>query len=156
MQQLETLVSTATQFVEAGGARFAYRRLGPETGIPLVLLQHFRGTMDNWDPAVIDGLATDRPVIVFDNLGIGRSSGTTPGSVQDMSRDALTFVSALELPRIDLLGFSLGGMVAQQMLFDRPEGVRRAILVGTGGPGAAGMFAPEVVLAATRIPPDAE
>jgi pimeloyl-ACP methyl ester carboxylesterase len=112
--------------------------------------------MDNWDPAVVDGLATQRPVILFDNRGIGRSSGATPDNVAEMARDAIALVEALELGRVDLLGFSLGGMVAQQMMFDRPDLIRRAILVGTGGPGATGMFNAEVTLAATKIPGDAE
>jgi len=120
------------------------------------MLQHFRGNMDNWDPAVVDGLAVERPIILFDNRGIGRSSGLTPDNIPDMASDAIAFIEALGIPRVDVLGFSLGGMVAQQMLFDRPALIRRAILVGTGGPGAAGMFGPEVTMAATRIPGDAE
>jgi pimeloyl-ACP methyl ester carboxylesterase len=142
--------------VEAAGAHFAYRRLGPERGIPLVLLQHFRGNMDNWDPAVVDGFAADRPVILFDNRGIGRSEGVTPEDVAHMTSDALAVVDALELGRIDVLGFSLGGMIAQQMMFDRPELVRRAILVGTGAPGATGMLNSEVTREATKIPASAD
>ena len=145
-----------TRTVEAAGVRYAHRRLGVEGPVPLVLLQHFRGTMDHWDPAVVDGLAADRPVILFDNRGIGRTSGVTPATVADMASDAVAFLDALELPRVDVLGFSLGGMVAQQMLFERPERIRRALLVGTGGPGADGMFRPAVVAAATRIPGDAD
>jgi len=149
-------VTAPTTFVETGGVRFAYRRLGPDGAVPLILLQHFRGNMDNWDPDVVDGLAEDRPVILFDNRGLGRSSGPTPDSIARMARDAITFVEALEFPRVDLLGFSLGGMIAQQMLFDRPALIRRAILVGTGGPGSAGMFSPEVTMAASKIPGDAD
>jgi pimeloyl-ACP methyl ester carboxylesterase len=156
MQAPVTHVSAQTQFVDADGNRFAYRRLGPEEGVPLLLLQHFRGNMDNWDPAVVDGLAAERPVILFDNRGIGRSSGLTPETVADMAGDAVAFVDAHGLKRIDVLGFSLGGMIAQQILFVRPALIRRAILAGTGGPGAAGMFGPKVTTAATSIPSDAD
>jgi pimeloyl-ACP methyl ester carboxylesterase len=156
MQQLEAHVTAPTRFVETAGVRYAYRRLGREGAIPLLLLQHFRGNMDNWDPAVVDGLAATRPVILFDNRGLGRSSGPTPGTIAAMATDTVAFLGALELQRVDVLGFSLGGMIAQQILFDRPEQIRRALLVGTGGPGAAGMFGPEVTLEATRLPASAE
>ena len=156
MQQLATHVTAPTQFVDAAGVSFAHRRLGPEGGVPLVLFQHFRGNMDNWDPAVIDGLAAERPVVLFDNRGIGRSTGVTPDTVAAMASDAIALLEALGLPRVDVLGFSLGGMIAQQMLFDRPALIRRALLVGTGGPGAGGMFSPEVTLEATKIPSDAD
>lgn len=156
MQQVETHVTAPTQFAETAGARFAYRRLGSGGAVPLVLLQHFRGNMDNWDPAVVDGLAAERSVVLFDNRGLGRSSGPTPDTIAEMATDTIAFIAALELRRVDLLGFSLGGMIAQQILFDRPELIRRVILVGTGGPGAAGMFSPEVTIEATRISADAE
>lgn len=155
MEPAETLLNAPTQLVDTGGARFAHRRLGPLSGVPLVMLQHFRGNMDNWDPAVVDGFAADRPVILLDNRGIGRSSGATPETVADMASDVMGFVEALGLTRVDVLGFSLGGMIAQQILFVRPALIRRAILVGTGGPGAAGMFRPEVTAASTEIPSDA-
>ena len=151
-----THVTAPTRSIEVAGVAYAHRRLGPETTTPLILLQHFRGNMDNWDPAVVDGLAVSRPVILFDNRGIGRSGGVTPNTVVDMASDTIAFLEALELSRVDVLGFSLGGMIAQQLLFDRPDLVRRAILVGTGGPGAAGMFSAEVVRAATKIPGDAD
>lgn len=156
MQRRETHVLAPTTFVEAAGVRFAYRRLGSGSAVPLILLQHFRGNMDNWDPAVVDGLAVERPVILFDNRGIGRSSGISPDNIAEMASDAVDFIQALALPRIDLLGFSLGGMIAQQMLFDHPTLIRRAILVGTGGPGAAGMFNPDVAMTAAKIPSDAD
>jgi pimeloyl-ACP methyl ester carboxylesterase len=156
MQATGAHLTAPTQFVDADGVRFAHRRLGPESGIPLLLLQHFRGNMDNWDPAVVDGFATERPVILFDNRGVGRSSGLTPETVADMASDVMAFVAGLGLTRVDVLGFSLGGMIAQQVLFVRPALIRRAILVGTGGPGAAGMFSPEVMTAATGIPSDAD
>jgi pimeloyl-ACP methyl ester carboxylesterase len=154
--RLGTHVTARTSFVETNGLRLAFRRLGREGGLPLILLQHFRGNMDNWDPAVVDGLAADRPVILFDNRGIGRSSGVTPDNITDMASDAIAFIEALELPRVDVLGFSLGGMIAQQMLFDHSSRIRRAILVGTGGPGAAGMFNPEVTMAAAKYPGDGD
>jgi pimeloyl-ACP methyl ester carboxylesterase len=105
---------------------------------------------------VIDGLAAERPVILFDNRGIGRSSGVTPDNITDMASDAIAFIEALELPQADVLGFSLGGMIAQQMLFDHSSRIRRAILVGTGGPGAAGMFNSEVTMAAAKYPGDGD
>jgi pimeloyl-ACP methyl ester carboxylesterase len=156
MQRRETHALARTTLIEAAGVRFAYRRLGSGSAIPLILLQHFRGNMDNWDPAVVDGLSVERPIILFDNRGIGRSSGLTPDNIADMASDAIAFIQALALPRVDVLGFSLGGMIAQQMLFDLPTLIRRAILVGTGGPGAAGMFNPDVTMAAAKIPSDAD
>ena len=156
MPELHTHATAPTEFVETAGARFAYRRFGHAGPIPLIFLQHFRGTMDNWDPAVVDGLAAERPVILLDNRGIGGSSGETPASVAEMAKDIIAFLEALRLDRVDVLGFSLGGMVAQRMLIQRPTLVRRAILAGTGGPGAAGMFSPEITKAATKIPGDAE
>jgi pimeloyl-ACP methyl ester carboxylesterase len=156
MPRLENHAIAPTVFVEAAGVRFGHRRLGSQSGVPLILLQHFRGNMDNWDPAVIDGLAAERPVILFDNRGIGRSSGVTPDNITDMASDAIAFIEALELPQADVLGFSLGGMIAQQMLFDHSSRIRRAILVGTGGPGAAGMFNSEVTMAAAKYPGDGD
>jgi pimeloyl-ACP methyl ester carboxylesterase len=122
--------------------------------MPLVLLQHFRGNMDNWDPIVVDGLAYERPVILVDNRGIGRTTGTTPDNVADMARDVAAFVDAIDEKTIDLVGFSLGGMVAQQLLLDRPALIRKAILVGTGPRGSVDVFPPDVVKAATRYPAD--
>ena len=148
-------LTAPTRVVNAEGVTFAYRRVGPDTGTPLVLLQHFRGNMDNWDPAVVDGLATRRPVVLVDNRGVSRSSGRAPNNVAAMARDILSFLDALGETQIDLLGFSLGGMVAQQVLLDRPALVRRAILVGTGAPGAVDIMNPEITAAATRIPSDA-
>ncbi|OYW34742.1 MAG: alpha/beta hydrolase [Rhizobiales bacterium 12-66-7] len=131
----ETLEQAPTRFVEASGVRFAYRRLGPDTGIPLVLLQHFTGTMDAWDPAVVNALALDRPVIAFDNTGVGASSGETPDSVERQAADAEAFIAALGLRQVDLLGFSLGGFLAQVMVARSALDVRRIILVGTAPRG---------------------
>src|SRR5947209_2927317 len=130
-----TLETTPTRYIEGGGTRFAYRRLGPTTGTPLVLLQHFSGNIDAWDPAVVDALATDRPVIAFDNTGVGRSTGKTPDNVEAMARDAVAFIDLLRLSQVDLLGFSLGGCVAQQIAAEHEALVRKLILVGTAPKG---------------------
>src|SRR6201985_107846 len=113
-QDAATLETAPTRTIEGHGIRFAYRRLGPATGTPLVLLQHFSGNIDAWDPAIVNALATDRSVIAFDNAGVGRSTGQTPDNVPAMARDAVTFRHLLGLSEVDLLGFSLGGCVAQQ------------------------------------------
>jgi pimeloyl-ACP methyl ester carboxylesterase len=125
-----------TQFVEANGIRFAYRRFGKPGGAPLVFNQHFRGTMDYWDPAVTDGLARNREVILFDNAGVSSTSGKVPTSIQEMGANAIAFIRALGLPKVDVLGFSIGGMVAQEITAQAPDLVRRLILVGTGPRGA--------------------
>jgi pimeloyl-ACP methyl ester carboxylesterase len=128
-----------TQFVDAAGIRFAYRRFGKSGGVPLVFFIHFTGTMDHWDPAVTDGLAEDREVILFDNAGISSSSGEVPTSVEEMAADAAAFVKALGLAEVDVLGFSLGGLVAQALAIAEPKLVRRVVLVGTGPRGGEGM-----------------
>ncbi|WP_019832382.1 alpha/beta fold hydrolase [Sphingomonas sp. PR090111-T3T-6A] len=125
-----------TQYVEARGIRFAYRRFGKAGGVPLVFNQHFTGTMDYWDPAVTDGLARDREVILFNNAGVASSSGETPGSFQEMGANAIAFIRALGLDKVDVLGFSIGGFVAQEITLQAPELVRKLILVGTGTRGA--------------------
>jgi pimeloyl-ACP methyl ester carboxylesterase len=128
-----------TQFVDGAGICFAYRRFGKNEGVPLVFFQHFTGTMDNWDPAVTNGLARDREVILFNNAGISSSGGETPNTIAEMARHAAAFIDALELEQIDLLGFSLGGLVAQQLTLDRPKLVRRLVLLGTGSRSGEGM-----------------
>jgi pimeloyl-ACP methyl ester carboxylesterase len=135
-----------TRFVEADGIRFAYRRFGNPTGTPIVLLQHFMGNLDNYDPAVTDDLALGREVILTDNAGVGLSTGTAPQTVAGMARDAASLIDALHLGPVDLFGFSMGGHVAQQIAVDRPELVRRLVLVGTGPRGGDGMdqLAPDV------------
>ena len=125
-----------TQFVEANGIRFAYRRFGKPSGAPLVFNQHFRGTMDYWDPAVTDGLARNREVILFNNAGVSSSSAKVPTSFQEMGANAIAFIQALGLAKVDVLGFSIGGMVAQEITAQAPDLVRRVILVGTGPRGA--------------------
>ena len=130
-----THVTASTQFVETKGVRFAYRRFGKETGVPLLFTQHFRGGMDHWDPAVTDGLARDRPVILFDNAGVAGSSGETPDTIEAMGEFAAAFVGALGIRQLDFLGFSMGGYVAQAFALRHSELVRRIMLVGTGPRG---------------------
>ena len=120
-----------TQFVEADGIRFAYRRFGKPESVPLVFNPHFTGNLDNWDPAVLDGLAKEREIILFNNAGVASSSGEVPNTFAGMAKNAEAFIDALGLKQIDLLGFSIGGMVAQQITLDRPELIRKLILVGT-------------------------
>jgi pimeloyl-ACP methyl ester carboxylesterase len=124
-----------TQFLDVGSQRYAYRRFGKGTGLPLLCLQHFTGTLDNWDPAVSDVLAEGRDVILFDNAGLGRSSSTVPDTVAGMATHAMAFLDGLKLKTCDVLGYSLGGMVAQQMVLNRPSVFRRIILVGTAPRG---------------------
>ena len=132
----------------ANGITYAYRRFGDAPGaLPVVFLQHFRGNVDNWDPALIDGIATHREVILFDNVGVGGTSGTTPDTIGQMAVDAVAFLDALDLTRVDLFGFSLGGFVAQEIALTAPERVRKLILAGTGPKGAPGMegWAPDFI-----------
>jgi pimeloyl-ACP methyl ester carboxylesterase len=147
-----------TQFVSANGIRFAYRRFGKPNGLPLVFNQHYTGTMDYWDPAVTDGLAKNREVILFNNAGVSSSSGEVPTTIQGMAANAITFIRALRLTEVDVLGVSIGGMVAQELTVQAPELVRRLILVGTGlrgGEGIAPMTeAAAKIFGATYDPPE--
>jgi pimeloyl-ACP methyl ester carboxylesterase len=127
-----------TRTVDVGGTPFAYREVGAATGTPLVLLHHFTAVLDDWDPAVVDGLAAARRVILVDLRGVGASGGTAPDSVEAMAADAVAFVEALGLATVDLLGYSLGGMVAQEVVQRRPDLVRRIVLAGTSPAGDAG------------------
>lgn len=131
----------------ANGIDYTYREVG--AGPPLVLLQRFRGNLDNWDPALIDALASDRRVVTFDNAGVGGSTGTTPSTVRQMAIDAIAFLDALELDQVDLLGFSIGSFVAQEIALTRPYAVRRLVLASSAPQGAANMhgWAPEVIAA---------
>ena len=128
-------ITARTQFLHAKNETYAYRRFGHGPGRPLLCLQHFMGTLDNWDPAVADALASGREVILFDNAGVGRSTGNVPDTVQGMATHALTFLDGLGVTTCDVLGFSLGGMIAQQIAQDRPSMFRRMILVGTAPRG---------------------
>ena len=125
-----------TQLIEANGIRFGYRRFGNPQGVPIVLNQHFRGTMDYWDPAVTNGLAQTREVVLFDNAGVASSSGEVPPRFPQMGANAIAFIRALGLSRVDVLGFSIGGMVSQEIVLQAPDLVRKLILVGTGPRGA--------------------
>ena len=128
-----------TQFVEADGIRFAYRRFGKAGGIPLVFLQYFNANMDDWDPAVVNGLAAGYEVVLFDNAGVASSSGETPYTVSQMALHFVAFCRALGLAKINVVGFSLGGMIAQQLACTHPELVEKLILLGTGPRGGEGM-----------------
>jgi pimeloyl-ACP methyl ester carboxylesterase len=129
---IHTHQTAPTQFVEANGIRFAYRRFGKQGGVPLVFNMHFMGTMDYWDPAVIDGFARDREVILFNNAGVSSSSGNVPGTIAEMGVNAIALIRALGLKQVDLLGFSIGGLVAQEITLQGGDLVRRLVLVGTG------------------------
>ena len=126
--QLET---APTQYIETNGVKFSYRALGPKSGTPLVFLQHFTGTMDAWDPAVVNALAKTRPVVVFNNRGVGATNGVVADNVAQMTTDALAFIQALGYQKVDLLGFSLGGFVAQELAAQHPELINKVILAGT-------------------------
>src|SRR5215471_6231496 len=130
---------------------YAYRDLG-EGEVPLVLLQHFRGNLDNWDPALVDALAADRRVIAFDNVGVGATTGRTPSTIEAMAHDTIAFLGALDLRRVDLLGFSIGSFVAQEIALIRPDVLRRVVLASSAPQGAAGMhgWAPDVIAAVGR------
>ena len=146
-----------TGFVEANGIRFAYRRFGKKNGVPLVFNIHFGGNMDMWDPAVTDGLAQEREVILFDNAGIGASTGEVPTTFAGMAKNAIAFIEALGLKQVDVFGFSIGGMVAQNIVMQRPDLVRKLVLVGTGPRNGDSMqdLTPEAkaILARTYNPP---
>src|ERR1700719_1304192 len=129
------------QFVEATGLRFPYRRFGKLNSLPLLFNQHYTGTMDHWDPAVTDGFAKDREVILFNNAGVSSSSGEVPATFADMGANAVAFIKALGLAKVDVLGFSIGGFVAQEITLAAPDLVRRLTLVGTGPRGGEGMAA---------------
>jgi pimeloyl-ACP methyl ester carboxylesterase len=128
-----------TRTINVGGTPFTYRELGPRTGVPLVLLHHFTAVLDDWDPRVIDGIAAKRHLITFDNRGVGASGGSVPHTVGEMAADAVAFIRALGYEQVDLLGFSLGGGVAQFITLEHPELVRRVILAGTGPAGGGGI-----------------
>ncbi len=128
-----------TRTVSAGGVDFAYRELGPKTGVPVVFLTHLAAVLDNWDPRVVDGIAAKHRVITFDNRGVGASTGATPNTIEAMADDAVTFIRALGLTQVDLLGFSMGGMVAQVIAANEPRLVRKLIIAGTGPAGGEGI-----------------
>ena len=127
--------------VEVGGVRFAYRRFGSPQRTPLVFFQHFMGNLDDFDPALSDGFATDREVILFDNAGVASSTGLVPDTIEAMARDAASFIDALGLQAVDVVAHSMGGLVAQEVALARPELVRRLVLAGTGPRGGEGIGA---------------
>ena len=128
-----------TRTISTEGVDFAYRELGPKVGVPVIFLVHLAGNLDNWDPRVVDGIAAKRRVITFDNRGVGASTGSTPNTIEAMANDAVTFIRALGLTQVDLLGFSMGGMIAQVIAQDEPQLVRKLILAGTGPAGGEGI-----------------
>src|SRR6202789_704085 len=136
---IHTHQTAPTQFVEANGIRFAYRRFGKTGGVPIVFNQHYIGTMDYWDPTVTDGLARNREVILFNNAGVASSSGEVPTKFERMGADGIAFIKALGLKQVDVLGFSIGGIVAQEIVLQAPHLVRRLIVDGTGPRGGQGM-----------------
>lgn len=140
MSAADTTTTAPTRFIEAAnGVRYAYRRFGTPGGTPLVLLPRFRGDLDTWDPALLDALAAERELVLVNNRGVSSSSGTTPASITEMARDLIAFVEALGLGSIDLLGFSLGGFVAQEVALIRPDLVSRLVLAATGPQGGPNM-----------------
>jgi pimeloyl-ACP methyl ester carboxylesterase len=134
-----TWKNAPTHTLNAGGVQFAYRQLGPSTGVPVVFLTHLAAVLDNWDPRVVDGIAARHRVITFDNRGVGASSGSTPTTIDQMASDAVTFIRALGFDQVDLFGFSMGGMIAQVIAQEEPQLVRKMILAGTGPAGGDGI-----------------
>jgi pimeloyl-ACP methyl ester carboxylesterase len=128
-----------TRVLAAGGVDFAYRELGTKTGVPVIFLTHLAANLDNWDPRVVDGIAAEHHVITFDNRGVGASSGKVPDTISAMARDAVTFIRALGFDQVDILGFSMGGMIAQDIALEEPQLIRKLILTGTGPAGGEGI-----------------
>ncbi|MBP5934692.1 alpha/beta fold hydrolase [Streptomyces acidiscabies] len=149
----DTHVTAPTQYVEVDGDRFAYRRWGKPSGVPVFLVQHFRGGMDHWDPLLTDGLAEGREVILFDGRGIASSSGTPRNRIEDMADDIAAVIRALGLEQVDLLGFSIGGYQAQEVVLRHPQLVRKLLLLGTGLRGGDPTTDPKVYeLAPNPVP----
>jgi pimeloyl-ACP methyl ester carboxylesterase len=148
-----TFKTAPTQSVDVNGTRFVYREIGGKGGVPVVFLHHLTGVLDDWDPRVVDGLAVKHHVVAFDNRGVGASGGATPTTIEEMARDAVAVIGALGFSKVDLLGFSLGGFVAQAIVQQRPDLVRKIILAGTGPAGGEGIgnvgVLPEAIAKAT-------
>jgi pimeloyl-ACP methyl ester carboxylesterase len=136
---LTSWTDAPTRTLSAGGVDYAYRQLGPGTGVPMIFLTHLAAVLDNWDPRVVDGIAAKHRVITFDNRGVGASSGSTPTTIEEMATDAVTFIRALGFDQVDLFGFSMGGMITQVIAHKEPQLVRKMILAGTGPAGGEGI-----------------
>jgi pimeloyl-ACP methyl ester carboxylesterase len=134
-----TFRDAPTRTLRVGDIDFAYRVLGPRTGVPVIFLTHLAAVLDNWDPRVVDGIAAERQVFAFDNRGVGASTGSTPRTIEAMAQDAVAFIEALGFEQVDLLGFSMGGMIAQVIAAENPQLVRKLILAGTGPAGGEGI-----------------
>lgn len=144
-----------TQFIEAGSVKYAYRILGDQTGVPLVLLASLGSSMDDWDPAITNGLAQKRKVILFDNRGVGSSTGQVPATIVEMATDAVVFIKAMGLTKVDLMGFSMGGFITQQILLTEPALIRKAILTGTGPKGSEGLAnLPNIIASTADLTPE--
>jgi pimeloyl-ACP methyl ester carboxylesterase len=141
-----TFQNAVTKTARVEGTPFVYRELGERAGVPILCSHHLTGVLDDWDPAVIEGLARGRRVIIFDNRGVGGSGGRTPDNIVDMAKDTVAFIGALGLTTVDLLGYSTGGYIAQVIAHDRPDLVRRMILAGTGPAGGEGISRTDAVL----------
>ncbi|MGO4144559.1 alpha/beta fold hydrolase [Paenarthrobacter sp. YAF11_1] len=135
----QSYLQVPAKTVTTGGVTYAYREMGPKGGVPVVFLIHLAGTMDNWDPRIIDPIAEKHHVITFSNRGVGASTGSVPDSIESMADDAATFIQALGYPQVDLFGFSLGGMIAQTLILKHPGLVRKLVLAGTGPAGGEGI-----------------
>src|SRR5215216_594589 len=134
-----TYKDAPTEMVDVGGAKFAYRQLGADTGVPVIFLSHLGAVLDNWDPRVVDGIAARHRVITFDNRGVGASDGSTPDSIAAMAQDAVALIRALGFDQVDLVGFSLGGFITQVIAQQEPQLVRKIVLAGTGPAGGEGI-----------------
>jgi pimeloyl-ACP methyl ester carboxylesterase len=135
----ETFQNATTRTIQVKNTKFVYRELGQRGGVPVVFLHHLTAVLDDWDPKLLDGIARDHHVVMFDNRGVGGSGGETPTSVAEMAEDAISFIEALGFKKVDLFGFSLGGFVAQVIAEKRPDLVRKIVLAGTGPAGGTGI-----------------
>jgi pimeloyl-ACP methyl ester carboxylesterase len=152
VKEILNYIEVPTEYIGVDGIQYAYRSFGKQSAVPLVCLQHFTGTLDNWDPIIMNGLARERRVITIDNKGIGNSGGATPDNVVDMTKDALTIIAALGIKKCDLLGFSLGGFIAQTIASTMPDLLRKIILIGTAPQGTVALRSfPQLVEKAFRL-----
>ena len=136
---MQTFINAVTHKIEVNGASFVFRHLGKKEGVPVIFLHHLAAVLEDWDPQFLDAIANEHHVVIFDNRGIGGSSGTTPTSIEEMAKDAIDFIAALGFKKVDLFGFSLGGFLAQAIIHARPDLVRNVILAGTGPAGGKGI-----------------